>query len=129
MIAGAAGGPLAVTEPVVMEVLTGARDGRRHDALRRLLLRFRRIPVEAAVDFEAAALLYRRWSSGRGYPRSLVDCLIAAIALRSNAVLLCRDADLGRIAQVVGLRLDPLPGMSEVSARTGSVARVWHRAP
>src|SRR5439155_11497286 len=35
-----AAGPLAVTEPVVMEVLAGARDDRRATDLRRLLMRF-----------------------------------------------------------------------------------------
>jgi predicted nucleic acid-binding protein len=34
------GGPVAVTEPVVMEVLAGARDDRREADLRRLLGRF-----------------------------------------------------------------------------------------
>jgi len=32
-------GPLAVTEPVIMEVLAGARSDAREDQLRRLLLR------------------------------------------------------------------------------------------
>jgi predicted nucleic acid-binding protein len=32
-------GPLAVTEPVLMEVLAGARDDRQEERLRRVLLR------------------------------------------------------------------------------------------
>ena len=53
-------GPVAVTEPVVMEVLTGARDDRRETDLRRLLLRFELLGFEAVSDFEAAARIYRR---------------------------------------------------------------------
>ena len=48
-------GPLTVTEPVVMEVLAGARTDAREGQLRRMLARFRFQPVDAAADFEAAA--------------------------------------------------------------------------
>ena len=43
---------VAVTEPVVMEVLAGARDERREADLRRLLLRFELLSFEAVPDFE-----------------------------------------------------------------------------
>jgi predicted nucleic acid-binding protein len=49
------GGPLAVTEPVVMEVLAGARSDARENDLRRLLLRFELAAVDPTADFEAAA--------------------------------------------------------------------------
>jgi predicted nucleic acid-binding protein len=42
-------GPLAVTEPVLMEVLAGARTEAREDDLRRLLLRFEFLPPRAGV--------------------------------------------------------------------------------
>ena len=47
-------GPLAVTEPVAMEVLAVARDDRREADLRRLLLRFELLRFDAAADFDAA---------------------------------------------------------------------------
>jgi predicted nucleic acid-binding protein len=49
----AAEGPVAVTEPVVMEVLAGAR-GEREDDLWRLLLRFELHPFDATADFDGA---------------------------------------------------------------------------
>ena len=99
-------GPLAVTEPVVMEVLAGARtDGREND-LRRLMHRFRLLPVDPAADFEAAARIYRRCRSSGVTPRGLIDCLIAAVAWRSGAALLARDVDLLRVADVVGIAVD-----------------------
>jgi predicted nucleic acid-binding protein len=54
----AADGPLAVTEPVVMEVLAGARDDRREADLRRLLLRFRsdRVARVIGIDLDEASL-------------------------------------------------------------------------
>jgi predicted nucleic acid-binding protein len=43
-------GPLMVTEPVMMEVLAGARDEAREDDLRRLLLRAGLLHFDATTD-------------------------------------------------------------------------------
>jgi predicted nucleic acid-binding protein len=99
-------GALAVTEPVVMELLAGARDDVRERLLRRLLLRFRLLPFDAAVDFDAATLIYRRCRSAGVTPRGMVDCMIAAVAWRQDAALLSRDVDLSRVAQVIGIEMD-----------------------
>jgi predicted nucleic acid-binding protein len=48
---------VAVTEPVVMEVLAGARDDRRERELRRLLLRFELLGFDAVPDFDGAVLV------------------------------------------------------------------------
>ena len=53
-------GPIAVTEPVIMEVLAGARTDALEADLRRLLLRFHLYQFEVAADFEGAARIYRR---------------------------------------------------------------------
>jgi predicted nucleic acid-binding protein len=98
--------PLAVTEPVVMEVMAGARDDSREQALRSLLLRFRLLAFDAAVDFDAAARIYRRCRGVGVTPRGMVDCLIASVARRHDATLLAHDADLARVGAVVGLQLD-----------------------
>ncbi|MFN2486657.1 MAG: PIN domain nuclease [Acidimicrobiia bacterium] len=100
-------GDLAITEPVVMEVLAGARDETRATSLRRLLLRARLIPFEAVADFEGAARLYRRCRQAGVTPRGMVDCMIATVALRTGSSLLSHDLDLSRIATVVNLELDP----------------------
>jgi predicted nucleic acid-binding protein len=102
----AADGPLMVTEPVVMEVLAGARDDARENDLRRLLLRARLLPFDAATDFDAATRIYRRCSRSGITPRGMIDCMIAAVAWRQGAALLCCDADLNRVAHVIGIDLE-----------------------
>ncbi len=97
---------LAVTEPVLMEVLAGAKDSGREADLRRLLLRFHLLRFDAVVDFEAAAKLYRRCRSAGVRPPGMIDCMIAAVALRTGASLLSWDADMDRLASVAGLELD-----------------------
>ncbi|MGI8522102.1 MAG: type II toxin-antitoxin system VapC family toxin [Nocardioides sp.] len=102
----AADGPLLVTEPVLMEVLAGARSDAREEELRRLLLRFGFVPFDAVTDFEAAARIYRRCRHAGVTPRGMVDCMIAAVAYRRGVALLSWDVDLDRVAQVIGLDLD-----------------------
>ncbi|MDQ4068274.1 MAG: PIN domain nuclease [Actinomycetota bacterium] len=99
-------GPLAVTEPVLMEVMAGARDDRREQALRRLLLRFHLLAFDTVADFDAAARIYRRCRREGVTPRGMVDCLVASVALRNEAMLLAQDVDLSRVAKVVGIELD-----------------------
>jgi predicted nucleic acid-binding protein len=99
--------PVAVTEPVIMEVLAGARDDRRETDLRRLLLRFELLGFDTASDFEGAARIYRRCRAAGVTPRGMVDCMIAAVAWRRNATLLAHDADIGRVAGVIGIEIDP----------------------
>jgi len=100
------GGPLATTEPVLMEVLAGARDDHREAKLRALLLRNRLLPFDPLADFDAAARIYRRCRAAGVTPRGMIDCMIAAVAHRSGAALLACDADLDRLASVVGIAMD-----------------------
>jgi predicted nucleic acid-binding protein len=98
--------PLAVTEPVIMEVLAGARTDERETDLRRLLLRFHLLGFDVAADFEAAANIYRLCRRAGVTPRGMIDCMIASVARRHEATLLAADVDLSRVAVVVGIDLD-----------------------
>lgn len=97
---------LAVTDPVVMEVLAGARTDEQESSLRRLLERHTMLRFEVAVDFEGAASIYRRCRRVGVTPRGMVDCMIASVAWRHRATLLAHDADLDRVARVVGIGMD-----------------------
>jgi predicted nucleic acid-binding protein len=103
----ASDGPLAVTEPVLMEVLAGARDDRRADDLRRLLLRCHLLALDPAADFDAAARVHRRCRRVGVTPRGLVDCLVVAVAWRHGASVMARDADVDRICEVMGVSVEP----------------------
>lgn len=99
-------GPLSVTQPVIVEVLAGARTDEREADLRRLLTRFRLLPFDAVTDFDAAAAIYRRCRRAGVTPRGMIDCMVASVARRHGAALLGHDADLDRVARVVGIDLD-----------------------
>lgn len=99
-------GQLAVTEPVVMEVVAGCRTDEREMDLRRLLARFPLLRFDAIADFDAAARIYRQCRRAGITPRGMVDCLIASVARRHQATLLAADNDLSRVARIVGIDLD-----------------------
>lgn len=99
------GAPLACTDPILMEILAGARDDADRDKLRRFLYGLEFLPVEGPADYETAAELYRLCRGGGDTPRKLTDCLIAAVAIRNEAELLCEDADFLAIARHAPLRL------------------------
>lgn len=100
------GGAVAVTEPVVMEVLAGARDDRREADLRRLMLSFELLPFDTVADFDGAVRIYRRCRAAGVTPRGMIDCLIASVAWRTEAAVLAHDADLSRVARTIGIELD-----------------------
>lgn len=96
----------AITDPIVMEVLAGARDDRHLHDLRGLLGRAGLLRCES-VDYEVAAVLYRACRQNGETVRKLVDCLIAAVAIRHDTPLLHADADFDTLARHTDLRLHP----------------------
>ncbi len=95
--------PIVVPELVVMELLVGAADEPAARQLRRMLHSFDVAPLAPLVDSERAADLQRRCRSEGRPVRSLIDCMIAAMALRLNEPVLHLDRDFDVLASAVGL--------------------------
>lgn len=98
------GEELCITEPVAMELLAGADTPGRFEAVDRLTTGLRLLGIEPGLDFRSAGQIYvdvRR--SGRTV-RSLLDCLVAAVALRHDVAVLHRDRGYDAIAAVTGLQ-------------------------
>lgn len=100
---------LALTDPVAMEVLSGARDDKHLQDLRGMLGRAEMLRCEA-VDFLAAAMLYRQCRQKGETVRRLLDCLIAAVAIRHDVPVLHSDADFEALARHTELRVHPAAG-------------------
>jgi predicted nucleic acid-binding protein len=98
------GEDVASCDPVRMEVLAGARDDVHLRRLRGLLARTTTLGTGSA-DYEAAAALYRTCRRGGDSVRKLIDCLIAAVAIREAIPILHADADFDAIARRTGLRI------------------------
>ena len=94
----------ATTEPVRMEILAGARSDEHLVQLRSTLARARLLRVEAG-DYDAAAGIYRGCRANGKTVRKLVDCLIAAVALRHQVPVLHSDRDFDAIAECFELTI------------------------
>jgi predicted nucleic acid-binding protein len=98
--------PLATTEPVVMELLAGARSRSEHSRLRARLLALPLLELGGLADFESAADLYRACRDRGATIRRLMDCLIAAVAIRENATVLHNDQGFEALAGRTRLRTE-----------------------
>lgn len=91
-------GDAATCDAVWMEVLAGARNERHRHDIRRLLARTVTLAT-LPIDYEHAAFIYRSCRRHGETPRSLIDCLIAAVAIRVDAAVLHADRDFDMIAR------------------------------
>ena len=96
---------IGVPDVVRLELLAGAGTDTQVRDLQRLLGRFQAMPAASPADHETAAALYRAARRTGATVRSLLDCLVAAAALRTDSPLLARDRDFEVIARVSPLRL------------------------
>ena len=96
---------VATCDVVRMEVLAGARNEQHLQQLCRLLARASVLTTES-VDYDAAAALYRTCRQRGHTVRKLIDCRIAAVAIRGDVPVLHMDADFEILAQHTTLRVD-----------------------
>ena len=64
------------------------------------------LPTTTA-DYEVAASMYRSCRTHSETVRKLIDCLIAAVAVRAGAEILHADSDFAALARHTELRLHP----------------------
>ncbi len=92
------GADLAICDAISMEVLAGARDEQHLAQLRGLLARATLLAI-IAEDYDQAAALYRTCRRSGETVRKLIDCLIGAVAIRSNVPVLHADTDFAALAR------------------------------
>jgi predicted nucleic acid-binding protein len=98
----------ATTDVVLLEVLAGTTDEERAARLRRFLAGAELLRQQSPVDAEHAAALYRACRRAGETPRSLNDCLVAAVALRHGVPVLHQDRDFTVLTAHTDLRVvDP----------------------
>jgi predicted nucleic acid-binding protein len=104
----ASGGEIAVTEPVLMELLAGARSKRELRATRVRLLSFTMLRVQDLVTYERASAVWRACRLAGEPVRNTLDCLIAAVAIREGVTILHADRDFDVIARHTDLQIEPV---------------------
>jgi len=109
--------PLATSEPIVMELLAGTRSPGELTRLRSRLLVLPRVSVQGLADFETAAGLYRTCRRRGATVRKLIDCLIAAVAIRDDASVLHNDRDFDVLARHTRLRAERYRTLRSIPSR------------
>jgi predicted nucleic acid-binding protein len=99
------GEPIAVTEVVVAEVLSGATDDLVARRARALLLGFPLLRLRGLRDFEAAAELRRACRRHGETVRGIGDCLVAVPAIEAGAPVLHADPDFDVLARHTSLEV------------------------
>jgi predicted nucleic acid-binding protein len=95
---------IATTDAVLLELLAGMASD-RVEAWTGLLARAEHLAQLPWDDAITAAGIYRDCRRNGYTPRSLVDCLIAAVAIRHDVRLLHDDRDFDAIARHTALRV------------------------
>ena len=94
--------PFALTGIVVAEILQGlTRDA---GVIERFLSQWDLLEPRGLDTYRSAAAIYRA-GRGKGITASILDTLIAAIALEHGASVFTLDQDFVRIARMTGLEL------------------------
>jgi predicted nucleic acid-binding protein len=99
---------IIVPDVVLMELLIGTTDESKAAERRRMLQRFDIEPLAPLRDVEDAAAIHRRCRRGGDTVRSLIDCMVAAMAMRMETVVAHRDRDFEVIRVHCGLHTEPL---------------------
>lgn len=95
---------VALTGVVLAEILQGVPADQEFARLRKDLSFFRMLHPMSEETYVRAAVLYRKGRRRGVTIRSLVDCLVAAIAMEQEAAVLHKDRDYDRIAGYVPLK-------------------------
>lgn len=96
---------IAICGLIRQEVLQGIRDDLSLKKISDLFNQANYLPIEEPQSFDEAAAIYRRLRREGRTLRTPMDCLIAAIAIRYQVLLLHRDRDFFTISKVTTLKL------------------------
>lgn len=99
------GQEVALTDVTFAELLQGVKSDDEARKLSQELKAFRILRLETLDDFEFAATLFRATREQGKSVRKTIDCLIAAVCVRSGAELLHKDVDFSRLAEVSSLKI------------------------
>ncbi len=96
---------VATTSLVVMELAAGIRTSSELRGVQRMTVSCRLLRTGDPDDYLNAATIYRACRRGGETIRTMIDCVIAAVAIREHAEVLHHDRDFDAIARHTPLQL------------------------
>jgi predicted nucleic acid-binding protein len=95
---------ICLSEIILMEILQGIKDDKQHKEIKDYLLAFPVLKATPIKTYTHAAEIYRLCKKKGDTIKKPIDCLISAVAIENNAVLLHNDSDFTRIAKTISLK-------------------------
>lgn len=96
---------VAIADIVLTEILQGIRDDKEYNEVKKSLLSFPIYSLRNHDSYIAAAELYRKCRKKGITVRTIVDLLIAQIAIENDLLLLHNDKDFDSIACTSSLKV------------------------
>lgn len=96
---------ISITEIIFTEILQGIKNDREFQAIKDYLLEFPIYRPKGIETYLHAARIYRDCRKKGKTVRRTVDCIIAAICIESDLVLLHKDSDFDLIEACTGLQV------------------------
>lgn len=95
---------VAITEIILTEILQGIKQDKDYNVLKDYLLEFPLYKPKGTETYLSAARIYRECRKKGKTVRKTVDCIIAAICMENDLILLHKDSDFDRITACAGLK-------------------------
>jgi predicted nucleic acid-binding protein len=99
------GEDISISELILTEILQGIRNDEKFNILLKYFLEFPIFVPGSMNTYLDAAQIYRNCRKKGKTIRTTVDCIIAAICIENDLVLLHKDNDFNIIAQCTGLKI------------------------
>lgn len=96
---------ISITEIIFTEILQGIKNDREFQAIKDYLLEFPIYRPKGIETYLHAARIYRDCRKKGKTVRRTVDCIIAAICIENDLVLLHKDSDFDLIQAYTGLQV------------------------
>jgi predicted nucleic acid-binding protein len=96
---------LCITGIILTEILQGIKDDKANKETKGYLLEFPLYDISGITTYVEAANIFRRCMRKGKTVRKTIDCLIAAVAIENDLILLHNDSDFDSIAQCTALRV------------------------
>ncbi|MEW5944726.1 MAG: PIN domain nuclease [bacterium] len=96
---------VSITDIILTEILQGIRSDRDFQNVKGILLEFPIYRPKGIETYLDAARIYRECRKKGRTVRSTVDCIIAAVCIENDLVLLHKDSDFDFIEACTGLKV------------------------
>lgn len=96
---------ISITEIILTEILQGIKDDENFKRVKDYLLAFPLQRPKGTETYLKAAGIYRDCRKKGKTVRKTVDCIIAAICIENNLILLHKDSDFDVMEECVGLKV------------------------